>query len=51
MKFIIPEANRAFVADRLGCDPSWPVGMNDGGVRTMPARFHITAVPAAHETG
>ena len=32
MKFIIPEANRAFVADRLGCDPLWPIGMDDGDV-------------------
>jgi L-ascorbate metabolism protein UlaG (beta-lactamase superfamily) len=48
MTFIIPEANRAFVAERLGCDPSWPIGMNDGESLTAGA-FHITAVPAAHE--
>ena len=48
MKFIIPEANRAFVADRLGCDPAWLTGMNDGESITAGA-FHITAVPAAHE--
>jgi L-ascorbate metabolism protein UlaG (beta-lactamase superfamily) len=48
MKLIIPEANRAFVADRLGCDPAWPLGMNDGDVLTIEA-FTISAVPAAHE--
>jgi L-ascorbate metabolism protein UlaG (beta-lactamase superfamily) len=29
-QFIIPEANRDFVATRMGCDPDWPIGMNDG---------------------
>jgi len=48
MKFIIPEANRAFVAERLGCDPAWPIGMNDGESTTI-GPFHVTAVPAAHE--
>lgn len=48
MKLIIPEANRAFVADRLGSDPAWPLGMNDGDVLTIGA-FTISAVPAAHE--
>src|SRR5688572_18569534 len=48
MKFVIPEANRAFVAERLGCDPSWPVGLNDGESVTIGA-FTLTGVPAAHE--
>ena len=48
MMFIIPEANRTFVADRLGCDPSWAIGMNEVESVTSGA-FHITAVPAAHE--
>jgi L-ascorbate metabolism protein UlaG (beta-lactamase superfamily) len=48
MKFIIPEANRGFVADRLGCDPSWPIGMDDGDT-VVAGAFHIAAVPAAHE--
>jgi L-ascorbate metabolism protein UlaG (beta-lactamase superfamily) len=48
MKFIIPEANRVFVAERLGCDPLWPIGMDDGDVVTAGA-FEISAVPAAHE--
>src|SRR6267378_7912319 len=28
--FIIPEANRAFVADRVQCDKDFPTGLNDG---------------------
>ena len=30
MQLIIPEANRSFVADRLGCAADWPVGFDDG---------------------
>ncbi len=30
VQFIIPEANREFVATRMGCDPDWPIGLNDG---------------------
>ena len=48
MKFIIPEANRAFVTDRLACDPLWPIGMDDGDVWHAGA-FEFSAVPAAHE--
>jgi L-ascorbate metabolism protein UlaG (beta-lactamase superfamily) len=45
--FIIPAANRQFVADRVGCDPNWPVGLSDGESRTVGAcDFH--AVPAVH---
>ena len=29
-RLVIPEANRSFVAERLGCECSFPVGMNDG---------------------
>lgn len=28
--FVIPEANREFVANRMVCDPDWPIGLNDG---------------------
>lgn len=45
---VIPEVNRAFVADRLGVDPAWPVGVAIGEqVEVGP--FRIEAVPAAHE--
>jgi L-ascorbate metabolism protein UlaG (beta-lactamase superfamily) len=30
IRFIIPEANRNFVADRVQCDPEFPVGLNAG---------------------
>ena len=33
LQIVIPEANRAFVAARLGCDPSLPVGLDDGRQR------------------
>jgi L-ascorbate metabolism protein UlaG (beta-lactamase superfamily) len=45
---VIPEANRAFVARRLGTDPAWPIGLDDGR-ETEVAGFRIAAVPAAHE--
>jgi L-ascorbate metabolism protein UlaG (beta-lactamase superfamily) len=48
LQLVIPEANRAFVADRLGCDPLWPAGMMDGETK-MVGDFMISAVPAAHE--
>jgi L-ascorbate metabolism protein UlaG (beta-lactamase superfamily) len=47
LQFVIPEANRTFVADRLGTDPAWPLGMTDGQVATV-ADFTIYGVPAAH---
>ena len=47
MALVIPAANRAFVAERLGCDPDWPVGLNDGQSRTV-GNIQINAVPAAH---
>src|SRR5438105_10626918 len=30
IKFIIPEANREFVADRMKCKKEFPIGLNDG---------------------
>lgn len=48
LTLVIPEANRAFVAERLGCDPAWPVGL-DEGVTASVGGFTLTGVPAAHE--
>ncbi len=48
LELVIPEANRSFVAERLGCPPSWPLGLDDGQDLGL-AGFRITAVPAAHE--
>ncbi|MBW7882504.1 MAG: MBL fold metallo-hydrolase [Caldilineaceae bacterium] len=46
---VVPEAIRSFVVERLGCEPGWPVGLNDGESMEI-AGFRLTAVPAAHET-
>ncbi|MBL0158240.1 MAG: MBL fold metallo-hydrolase [Bryobacterales bacterium] len=48
LQFVIPEANRAFVAERLGCDPAWPHGLNDGAALDF-GSWHIRAVASAHE--
>ena len=48
LQFVIPEANRAFVADRLDCDSDWPVGLNDGDFREVGA-FRLHGIAAAHE--
>jgi L-ascorbate metabolism protein UlaG (beta-lactamase superfamily) len=48
IKLIIPEANRAFVAERLGIEPALPIGIDDGGSAEV-AGFHFTGVPSAHE--
>lgn len=48
LQMVIPEANRLFVAQRLGCDPAWPHGLDDGQQVTIGA-FTLTGVPAAHE--
>ena len=48
LRMVIPEANRAFVADRLGIDLAQPIGVDAGGSAAVGAfRFH--GVPAAHE--
>ena len=45
---VIPEVNRAFVAERLGIDPAMPVGLADGqSVELHGVRF--TGVMSAHE--
>lgn len=49
LKLVIPEANRAFVAERLKMAAGLPLGLNDGESVAI-AGFKITAVPAAHET-
>jgi L-ascorbate metabolism protein UlaG (beta-lactamase superfamily) len=47
IKFIIPEANRNFVADRVKCDAAFPIGLNDGQSVTID-EFTIHGVPAKH---
>ena len=48
--FLIPEANRAFVVDRLQCEPIFPIGMNDDGVVFKHKNIEVIGVPAAHNT-
>ncbi|MEO7144099.1 MAG: MBL fold metallo-hydrolase [Bryobacteraceae bacterium] len=45
---VVPEANRAFVADRLRMDPALPLGLSDG-LSIDVAGFHIAGVPSAHD--
>lgn len=48
LQFVIPEANRNFVAERLGCDAQWPLGCDDGTtVEADGFRFH--GIASAHE--
>jgi L-ascorbate metabolism protein UlaG (beta-lactamase superfamily) len=49
MKFVIPEANRAFVMDRLGdaIGKNQPIGLTDGQTVTVDD-FVFHGVPAAH---
>jgi L-ascorbate metabolism protein UlaG (beta-lactamase superfamily) len=49
LKLIAPEANRDFIAERLGIAPSQPIGL-DAGQSAALAGFTLTGVPAAHET-
>lgn len=46
--FIIPEANRAFVAERLGVDATWPIGLTEDQSKTVDA-ITISGLPAAHD--
>jgi L-ascorbate metabolism protein UlaG (beta-lactamase superfamily) len=48
LKIVVPEANRHFVAERLGIDRKLPVGLRDGESVKV-GEFKLTAVPAAHE--
>jgi L-ascorbate metabolism protein UlaG (beta-lactamase superfamily) len=48
LRLVIPEANREFVAARLGCDPAWPVGIDDGASAEV-CGFRFTGIASAHE--
>jgi L-ascorbate metabolism protein UlaG (beta-lactamase superfamily) len=47
IRFIIPEANRVFVAERVQCDPGFPVGLTDGASVTI-GDFTFHGIPAKH---
>jgi len=49
LTLIVPGANRAFAAERLGCDPAELTVLSDGQSIEV-AGFEIHGVPAAHET-
>lgn len=49
LELVIPEANRGFVAERLGTDPSWPTGMTSGECVEL-AGFVFHGIPACHNT-
>lgn len=48
MDMIIPEANRSFVAQRLGCDIDWPIGLNDVDSIQHTSGIKTHGIPAAH---
>jgi L-ascorbate metabolism protein UlaG (beta-lactamase superfamily) len=47
MQLVVPEANRGFVADRLGIAIEYPRGLAEGETKRFGV-FEISAVPAAH---
>jgi len=47
IKFIIPEANRSFVCERVKCNELFPVGLDDGISVTI-GSFSFFGVPASH---
>jgi L-ascorbate metabolism protein UlaG (beta-lactamase superfamily) len=47
MAFVIPEANRAFIAQRLGRELPDAVGLDDGGSADV-AGFRVHGIAAAH---
>jgi L-ascorbate metabolism protein UlaG (beta-lactamase superfamily) len=49
MKLVIPEANRAFVADRLKIGSTMPIGLDDGTTSEI-SGVRFSGVASAHET-
>ncbi len=47
IQFIIPEANRAFVAERVNCALDFPIGLNDG-MAVQLDEFSFHGIPAKH---
>ena len=47
VKFIIPEANREFVAEKIKCEREFPVGLNEGKSVTVD-EFTFHGIPARH---
>lgn len=49
MKMVIPEANRAFVAERLAINPAIPIGLDDGTLIEL-SNVQFSGLASAHET-
>jgi L-ascorbate metabolism protein UlaG (beta-lactamase superfamily) len=49
LKLVIPEANRAFVAERLNIDPAIPIGVDDGASIEL-SGIRFSGIASAHET-
>ena len=49
LQLVIPEANRAFVADRLKIDAAKPIGLDDGSFIDI-SGIRFSGVASAHET-
>ena len=47
IQFIIPEANRAFVTERVKCALDFPIGLNDG-MAVQLDEFSFHGIPAKH---
>ena len=47
IKFIIPEANREFVTERIKCEGEFPLGLNEGRSVTVD-KFTFHGIPAKH---
>lgn len=47
IEFIVPEANREFIANRVQCDIRFPIGMNDG-MTYKANEFSFIGIPAKH---
>ena len=48
LTFVIPTANRAFVANRIQKPLGFPIGLNEGESITLKEGFRIHGIPAAH---
>lgn len=47
IRFVIPEANREFVAERVKCDKNFPIGLSDGASVAV-GEFTFHGIPAKH---
>lgn len=47
LQMVLPEANRAFAAERLGTPPDWPLGLTAGASCQVGA-FTFHGIPSAH---